>query len=52
MRKKTIKTTCKRLEDQTEMYIIKFEANDNIIEEKADKENLRHLIEIIDNTII
>jgi len=52
MRKKTIKTTCKRLEDQTEMYIIKFEANDNTIEAKVDKENLRHLIEIIDNTII
>ena len=34
------------------MYIIKFEANDNIIEAKVDKENLRHLIEIIDNTII
>jgi hypothetical protein len=52
MRKKTIKTTCKRLEDQTEMYIIKLETNDNIIEAKVDKENLRHLIEIIDNTII
>ena len=52
MRKKTIKATCKRLDEQTELYIVKFETNDNVIEAKVDKENLRHLIEIIDNTII
>jgi len=52
MRKKTIKTTCESLDEQTELYIVKFETNDNVIEAKVDKENLRHLIETIDNTII
>ncbi len=52
MRKKRVETTIKRYQDQTEHYMLIFKTNDTVLEAKVDKENLRQLIEIIDNEIL
>lgn len=52
MRKKTIKTKCELIEDSSnEYYHITFTTHDQTLEAKVDKENLRHMLEIIDNSI-
>ena len=51
-RKRTVKTKCERLEQTDEYYILTFSTHDQVLEAKVDKENLRHMIEIIDNAII
>jgi len=52
MRKKKIETIVKRFEDSDEFYYIIFKTHDSILEAKVDKENLRSMIETIDNQII
>ena len=52
MRKTTIKTKCERLTDQSELYYLTFQTHNEKLEVKVDKENLRYLIETIDNEII
>jgi hypothetical protein len=51
-RKRTIKTKCVRVEQSDEYYMLTFSTHDQVLEAKVDKENLRHMIEIIDNAII
>ncbi len=52
MRLKKVETMIKRYQDQTEHYMLIFKTNDTVLEAKVDKENLRQLIEIIDNEIL
>jgi hypothetical protein len=52
MRKTTVKAKCERLADQAELYYLTFYTHNEKLEVKVDKENLRHLIEILDNEII
>lgn len=51
-RKRTVKTKCERIEESDEYYILTFSTHDEKLEAKVDKENLRHMIETIDNAII
>jgi hypothetical protein len=51
-RKKTVKTKCERFPETDEYYLLTFTTHDQVLEAKVDKENLRHMIEIIDNEII
>ena len=51
-RKRTVKTKCERVEQSDEYYMLTFSTHDQVLEAKVDKENLRHMIEIIDNSII
>ena len=52
MRVKKIETTIKRYQDQSEHYMLILKTNDTILEAKVDKENLRQMIETIDNEIL
>jgi len=52
MRLKKVETTIKRYQDQSEHYMLIFKTNDTVLEAKVDKENLRQLIETIDNEIL
>lgn len=52
MRKKKVETIIKRYQDDTEHYLLIFKTHNETLEAKVDKENLRHLIETIDNEII
>ena len=52
MRKKRIETTVKRYQDDDEHYLITFKTHNEILEAKVDKENLRYMIEKIDNEIL
>ncbi len=52
MRLKKVETKIKRYQDQTEHYMLIFKTNDTVLEAKVDKENLRQLIETIDNEIL
>lgn len=52
MRKKKIETKIKRFHDSNEYYLLVFKTHDSILEAKVDKENLRLMIETIDNEII
>ena len=52
MRLKRIETTIKRYQDQSEHYLLIFKTHNETLEAKVDKENLRSLIETIDNEIL
>lgn len=52
MRKKKIETIIKRYQDDDEHYLIIFKTHDQTLEAKVDKENLRYMIQTIDNEII
>ena len=52
MRLKKIETTIKRYQDQSEHYLLIFKTHNETLEAKVDKENLRSLIETIDNEIL
>ncbi len=52
-RKKTIKTKCEIVEGSSnEYYNITFTTHDQVLEAKVDKENLRYMIQTIDNAIV
>lgn len=51
-RKRTVKTKCERIPESDEYYMLTFSTHDQVLEAKVDKENLRHMIETIDNSII
>ena len=52
MRVKRIETTIKRYQDQSEHYLLILKTHNETLEAKVDKENLRSLIETIDNEIL
>jgi hypothetical protein len=52
MRKKRIDTIVKRYRDDDEHYLIIFKTHNELLEAKVDKENLRLMIETIDNEIL
>lgn len=52
MRIKKVQTTIKRCQDDTEHYLLTFKTHDSLLEAKVDKENLRLMIQTIDNEII
>jgi len=52
MRKKKIETIIKRYQDDNEHYLIIFKTHDSVLEAKVDKENLRYMIQTIDNEIL
>ena len=52
MNKKKIEVAIQRLESQNEFYNLTIKTYDQKIEAKIDKENARHIIQIIDNEIL
>lgn len=52
LKRKTIETKCERVEGSDEFYLITFSTYNEKIEAKVDKENLRYMIQTIDNAII
>jgi len=52
MRKTSFKTNCECVPEQSELYILEIKTHNQVLKLKVDKENLRHHIETIDNTII
>lgn len=52
-KKKAVKTECERVEDTSnECYLLTFTTHNEKLEAKVDKENLRFMIQTIDNAII
>ena len=52
LKKKKVTTKCVRMEGSDEFYILTFKTHNETLEAKVDKENLREMIETIDNQII
>lgn len=52
MKKTSFKTKVEILPEQTELYLLTIKTYKEELTLKVDKENLRHHIEIIDNSII
>ena len=53
LKKKTVKTKCELVGDSgNEYYLLTFTTHNDKLEAKVDKENLRFMIETIDNAII
>jgi hypothetical protein len=52
LRKKKIETKCERVSESDEFYLLTFKTHNEKLEAKVDKENLRHMIQTIDNAII
>jgi len=52
LKKKTVKTKCEKVEDTSnEYYLLTFTTHNEKLEAKVDKENLRFMIQTIDNAI-